>query len=239
MHLLSHFGSGFCVGAAASALRHKRKDRSLFPVPLLVAGGTLLPDLDAISVLFDHATYYSRNWYSHRGMLHSPLGVLPLVALVSFLIGGRGRARPRAACALWLYLGALLHLLEDLPTPRGPWGGLMLLFPFSMRRFGGWSHIYWQNEFLMVLFSLGAVGSAALLAFLARSNEPARARLANLLVAGDMLVLGAGLIFVALSRYESPDAWESYQRRLLPETLYEAAHSLNRVVRSIWSKEIL
>ncbi len=105
----------------------------------LAAFGSLLPDLDAGEskvrslsvagvrpfVLFADAA--NRTW-GHRGLLHSPLILLPLGLLLvplAFWLGWSG------AAALWL--GYASHLLADACTPSGiplwPLGQRLHLLP--------------------------------------------------------------------------------------------------------------
>ena len=51
---------------------------------------------------------------------------------------------------LLLFLGTILHLLADMPTPAGSWKGLPVLFPLPYR-FGGWGWIWWHNPYLINL----------------------------------------------------------------------------------------
>ncbi len=247
MHLVSHFCSALCAGVAASALLRDRTHGSLFTVPLLLGAGAVLPDIDSVSVLVSHQVFYASSWYSHRGMAHSPFGALLLAAAAATMAGSFRKgtawlapARPWLVRFTCLSLGALLHIVEDLPCPRDPWQGLMLLFPLSDHRFGGWGHIFWVNEFLMVLFSAGALASAGLLLFLQRRPKPRRAGpITGLLVGLDAAVLALALVFVTVSRYESPEQWQRHQERLMGPALYRAAKSLNQAVEPIWSRELL
>ncbi len=248
MHLISHFCSGFCAGSLMP--RPSEEDSqalSILTVPTLTATGAVLPDLDGISVFFNHQIYYGPYAYSHHGSLHSPLGIFPLCLLLSYLFSRcregwsqRGLSRSYVSYFIPLYLGSLLHLLEDLPCPPEPWGGLMILWPFSVQRFGGWAHIWFLNEFLMV-FTFGASClSLCLLVIIAKRRLVAWSRFSRLVLVGvNLSSLLIVLVFVLVSRYESEEQWEQVQRALLGDGLHSLAGMLNRLVEAIWSREIL
>src|SRR5215210_4620460 len=150
MHFISHFSSGFCLGACLLPLNRRFPRTVSLAAPTLVAIGSLLPDLDGISVFFAHNVYYGSKWFSHRGALHTPLGILPLLILIVYgtptETGGQDPPRDeRGALLGFLYLGSLLHMVEDMMTPPGPWAGLMMLWPLSQRRAGGFARIFWVN----------------------------------------------------------------------------------------------
>jgi hypothetical protein len=236
VHILSHFGTGFCVGAGIAAIG----GRARFDVSLWMGLGAVLPDLDGLTVFFDHKVYYSRYWFSHHGALHSPVVAATAVLLSQLLVlpmrGLEGSSRWRVP--VFVLIGWLIHLLEDLPCPAGPWGGLPLLWPISSQRFGGWTHIWWLNEYLIAVLGLGALLAGLGLAF-ARWGPNAWARAAFLgVIAWATSALFLAAHFVATSRYESPRQWESYQRRRMGDGLYSLVHKANSEVAPIWSKQI-
>ncbi len=54
------------------------------------------------------------------------------------------------------FLGFLLHLLEDMPTPASVWGGVNLYFP-SNNYVGGFGNIWWWNNYDLVLIILSVI----------------------------------------------------------------------------------
>ena len=57
------------------------------------------------------------------------------------------------------------HLIEDLPTPDGPWGGIRLFFPSSVY-VGGTGQIWWWNNYDIFLLCLSLLASNFLIHFL-------------------------------------------------------------------------
>src|SRR4029453_18263884 len=106
-----------------------------------------LPDIDIITTAGGAATYLK--W--HRGPTHGPLGVVGLGVLTAVMVTLAYRYVPQlkrnrsgtdapaaepdasfAMLAIVSSIGALLHVLMDLPTSYG----VRMLSPFSWRWFG-------------------------------------------------------------------------------------------------------
>ena len=236
MDLFSHAASGVCLGVAAGLLRGKTD----FKPTLLLTLGTVAPDIDGLTVLFDHSTYYAQHWYSHHGALHSPLAAV--AAFVGFqtlsrLILGRRCASPAGRLAF--LVGWLIHLIEDLPSPAEPWGGLPLLWPFHDTRYGGWAHIWWLNEYL--LFSLVSAAILALAGIaIVRRVQPRFARVISFITFTIALTaLTQATIFSAVSRYESTSQWNTYQRLLLGDHLWAPVYRIDHVLNFLWEREVI
>lgn len=245
MHLLSHFCSGFCIGSIFSLLG-RQEGASSFTFPVLIGVGAVLPDLDGISVFFNHSVYYGSLWYSHHGALHSLLGMAPLSFLLASLItrclnrrAAGTRSRSPWLIFIPLYAGHVLHILEDLPCPAGPWGGLMTFWPLVFRRFGGWAHIWWVNEYLMVVLLSGALGSLVLLKIMQAWPSARPKLMATLLISINLWALFLALRFVLVSKYTDPLQWEEYQKALLGGPLYAFVRSWNTCIQPIWIREVL
>jgi membrane-bound metal-dependent hydrolase YbcI (DUF457 family) len=222
--------------------------------------GALAPDLDAVSLLFSHAIYFGDAWYSHRQFLHSILGcaflavLLPSLASFARRTGSLARLAPHRGlksaraptaretsgkvAARAVFAGGLLHLLGDLPTPPGPWGGLPIFFPLGMRA-GGWSRIGWINAALVYLLSAAALAAGALLA--ARVRAPSRWRPRLRAGAGGVaaLALAGAVGFAAASRYESFAQWRAWQARFVPAAWIDALHHSGRWAAVFWEREVL
>jgi len=209
-----------------------------------VAIGSLLPDLDGISVFFAHNVYYGSKWFSHRGALHTPLGILPLLILIVYgtptETGGQDPPRDeRGALLGFLYLGSLLHMVEDMMTPPGPWAGLMMLWPLSQRRAGGFARIFWVNEYLIAVLSVAALLSLALLLLMKRTPMPLRKVVAGLMILTSLGGLAETARFISVSEFKNPSQWKTYQQDLLGESLYNSIHHLVLSTQDIWVREIL
>lgn len=169
---VGHSATGAAAGGIISPLLNK-----VFRIPhraviALAMLGSIIPDIDAASLLFDHNVYYGKLWYSHHIFFHSLLGALAISVFMSmvyltFAIAFRGTVnifrrdkRPLesrllrfAGAVIASYIGCLVHFLGDCPTPPGPWGGIALLWP-SMKMYGGWNRIFWHNWYLIYLSAM-------------------------------------------------------------------------------------
>ncbi len=175
MDIISHTLSGVAVGTVIASygsakLRNKIKT-------ILIAGlGGVMPDLDAFSLwskfdntigsFFDLAhsgsiIYFGKFWYSHHAGFHSIFTALLLPFLYLLITSGWSIIFQRdfklfleiknyKIHIIAFSLGFLLHLLEDLPTPSGVWGGVRLFFPNDIY-IGGWGKIWWWNNYDIVL----------------------------------------------------------------------------------------
>ncbi len=209
--------------------------------------GSLAPDIDAVSLLFSHDTYFGLAWYSHRGFLHSLAGCALVAMLFPRILhslrsrGSRGVPPGGAslrASALATFAGGLVHLIGDLPTPPGSWGGLPLFFPLPLR-VGGWSHIGWINAALLYLLGAGALAAGALAAAHHRAPPAYRPWLRGCVIGVSGLALAGTLWFSAISRYEGTLQWRAWQARFIPVVWIDALHELGRPTGVFWEREVL
>ncbi|MBN1141368.1 MAG: peptidoglycan DD-metalloendopeptidase family protein [Deltaproteobacteria bacterium] len=205
---------------------------------LMLAG--LLPDLDYVTRLFGRDYYYNKVqnlFLSHRGFFHSLGGILffAVLAVLFYLAFFWSREKreeepPTAHKTLAIgglfVAGGVLHLLEDMLGPDGPWGGLCLFFPLSESRFQGWSLYGWYDFFLIYLF-MGVFLLILILYGVARFRPfPAekRERIVMLLVAGAFLVAVSHLWMSPgypeqLGIKKAEKVWKEYQLSILPGPL--------------------
>lgn len=189
MDILIHTLSGLCAGTAVAAL-HRCRPAQQARIVLVGGLGGMFPDIDTFSLWpgFDQtlgawlgqsgrAIYASHLWYGHHGFFHSLLGVVCCTLLIgglfSLLYAYLLRRAP-GPMAAFRYLvpyqlsfagGYLLHLLGDMPTPGGPWGGIRLLFP-SSTYLGGWGYTWWWNNYDVFLILVGTLVLSILTLFL-------------------------------------------------------------------------
>ena len=164
MDILTHTFSGFACGTVVASLHQG----SLFDKVCIVLAGSIggcLPDLDAISLWsgFDHyigsvlslpsgrEIYFGKFWYSHHSFMHSLVGLFSFILTFSLFIILRRSDQIKISSyhLFWLISfssGYLLHLVEDLPTPSGSWGGINLFWPLS-KYYGGTGEIWWWNNY--------------------------------------------------------------------------------------------
>ena len=247
MHLVSHFSSGLCIGSFFMPFLGKKiPESSPFLAPVVIGIGATLPDIDGVSVFLNHGVFYGSQWYSHHGVLHSPVGSFFLCFLPTLIVGiyslWRSRYELIRYCLLYstlLLIGCMLHIVEDLPCPGEPWWGIMIFWPLSSQRYGGWSHIYWVNEYLMVVLSCGALISLALLAVMKKIPAKFHLLAASLMIGISTVTLAIALRFTWISKFENPIQWERYQKGIIGEPLFILAKFVNSLVQEIWAKELL
>jgi hypothetical protein len=245
MHLISHLGSSIVLATTiALFLNENNRYKNKYNIITLVGVGGILPDIDAISVLFDHSIFYSNAWYSHHGAMHSVFGIIPLAMTLSILslyfkvnAGLTHIHKILAFNFAMIYLGCIIHQMEDLPSPEGPWGGLLLFWPISNERFGGWSHFWWQNEYLETLFFVAAVYSLLLYHVYTKYFQIKKIAFYALL-AGNVGAIYLGSKFTLTSRYYDHPHWIIYQKKLLGDSIYSAINSFNRAYEMIWTNTI-
>lgn len=173
MDIITHTLSGVLVGATIASCTNHAKSK----VGIIFSGalGGCLPDIDAISLWsgFDdtigtllhlshagHEIYFGKFWYSHHGFFHSIAAIIcylllfstvkSLISKVTYTPAGTNIYNMSAFSG-----GYLAHILEDLPTPGGSWGGINMFWP-SSEWIGGTGQVWWWNNydiFLIILIS--------------------------------------------------------------------------------------
>jgi len=173
MDILTHTLSGVAIGTVVSSFANSGfQDR--LKIVLISGFAGALPDLDAISLWsgFDSTIgnffnltasgkdiYSAKYWYSHHAFLHSAFGGLLIagfLGLVGYLIDNMIKEIKNTSVLdsfnknrillIGFFLGFLLHLIEDMPTPASTWGGVNFLWP-SKSYIGGTGEIWWWNNY--------------------------------------------------------------------------------------------
>jgi len=173
MDILTHTLSGVAIGTVISncsndGFKHKLK------IVLISGFAGALPDLDAISLWsgfdatignFFHLShtgkeiYFAKFWYSHHTYLHSLLAgffITGLIGIMGYLTDNQSNDRKTINFITSIYknkflligffLGFLIHLVEDMPTPASTWGGINFFCP-SKLYIGGIGAIWWWNNY--------------------------------------------------------------------------------------------
>jgi hypothetical protein len=173
MDILTHTLSGIAAGTVAASFSNGNLRKKLI---ISASGGIggFFPDLDVISLWsgFDKTLgrifnlshsgkeiFFGNFWYSHHGILHSVAGTLISALIFAFMFYIlKNRFRKLSTDGLLLFLksnilvltafitGAVIHSIEDMPTPGGPWGGVMFFFPLT-KFYGGTGDIWWWNNY--------------------------------------------------------------------------------------------
>lgn len=160
---VGHCATGMAAGGVIAPLIHRFFKTSYRALVVIFFISSILPDIDALSLLFSHRVYFGREWYSHHMAAHSVTGAAFFSLLLALLylggaVGIRGALnlfrkdkvlleyKTRKFCGAFLasMAGCLTHFLGDMVTPPGPWGGIALAWPWP-GMYGGWSRLYWHN----------------------------------------------------------------------------------------------
>lgn len=160
------------------------KDAAFFHLP--IRGGTGLRLLFAgLGYVLRYLIYYPLSLFfriilrgsyrhEHRGLLHTPLGVILMTAIllmyleIASLLLQTGLTPALMLFGIAFLGGSFLHLLEDSSTPAGiAWG-----FPFSDRRIRGRIPTMDPRDIrlLLLILLLGAIAIA--MAYLTRTGLP-------------------------------------------------------------------
>jgi membrane-bound metal-dependent hydrolase YbcI (DUF457 family) len=206
--------------------------------------GAMAPDLDALSLLFSHRIYFGSAWYSHRQFLHSIFGCAFLAMLLPALVTALGnpgrdeRARILGVGSRAVFAGGLIHLLGDLPTPPGPWGGLPLFFPLPIR-VGGWGHLGWVNAVIFYFLAAAALAVAGLTVARRAVSGAARGWLRGAAAAVAAVALVGTVWFAAISRYEGFNQWRAWQSRFIPAIWVDGFYHAGRFAAVFWEREVV
>jgi len=213
--IVIHTLSGAAIGGLVANTSGSGFNRTSVAMLVFGAFAGALPDVDAISMWsgFDstfgkwfgleesgRSIYTNKHWYSHHAFTHS-LWWCGIMGALAFLIA---RFRNSQKAKAWLCIGvfgSLAHVVGDMPTPSGDWGGVALFFP-SENYVGGWGKIWWWNNydiFLILVFL-----NLALMAFVFFNRKSKR------LLASLLFVFSLGLIVRQINtRPEAFDALSS------------------------------
>ncbi|MBN2570594.1 MAG: metal-dependent hydrolase [Ignavibacteriales bacterium] len=183
MDILTHTLSGVAIGTVVSSFANSGFKNKL-GIVLISGFAGALPDLDAISLwsgfdptignLFNLSEsgkdiYSAKFWYSHHAFLHSAFAgllIAGLLGLISYLIDSKFKGLKNKSFLESLYqkriimigffLGFLIHLIEDMPTPASNWGGVNFFWP-SKSYIGGTGDIWWWNNYDIFLIVFGVM----------------------------------------------------------------------------------
>ena len=182
MDILIHTLSGCAVGGCIANWSNKSEKKGWIYFGIGAIAGAF-PDIDAISLWsgFDSTIgpwlgldesgrdiYSGKHWYSHHGFTHSLLWCL-LAGLIAFFASRKSHRK--WPITLTVFFGTLAHIVGDMPTPSGSWGGVAFFFPFDIY-VGGWGKIWWWNNYdLFLILVFLNLSFAGLLFFRSRSRR--------------------------------------------------------------------
>jgi len=113
--------------------------------------------------------YSAKYWYSHHAFLHSVFAgllITGILGLISYLIDSKFKGLKnknfieslieKRNLLIGFFLGFIIHLIEDMPTPASTWGGVNFFWP-SKSYIGGTGDIWWWNNYDIFLIVLGVI----------------------------------------------------------------------------------
>jgi len=197
MDILTHTLSGMAAAGVIAGLSSKPLAKKAVMIGF-GALGAMLPDIDAITLWskFDDVIgarlglpasgariYFGHFWYSHHHWAHS----LAAGALFTLLIGlichlGDGMTikaplttsplKSKSGYLLSFFLGYVMHLMGDLPTPGYVWQGIQLWWPLSSP-VGGTGHLWWWNNYdIFIIFFTCCTATSGVLLFQSILKKP-------------------------------------------------------------------
>ncbi len=178
MDILTHTLSGVAV---ASVVANATKTKFANKIVILATGAFAgaLPDIDVITKWsgFDstfgqwfnlpisgNEAFGARLWYSHHAFFHSLLASILfglLLGMILYLAKTKSKLSRSSILSVLPFvvafiLGYNMHLLEDMVTPGGGWGGVAYLWP-SKVYIGGFGDTWWWNNYDVFLIVSGVV----------------------------------------------------------------------------------
>ncbi|MCE9500351.1 MAG: metal-dependent hydrolase [Leptospira sp.] len=262
---IEHAGCGLATGGILAPGINR-----IFKVPYwtqdsICVIGAVSPDLDALTLLFNHSVYYGKLWYSHHIFFHSIFaGFLFGIFVSAFYVisatilrGFRNlfrkekvilehRTRKFTGVFLISVTGYCVHFLGDLPTPAGPWGGIALFWP-STKMSGGWSRIYWHNWYLIYIsivffisFSIVAILAGALSAIPVKFIKWTGYFLRILTFIFSLVFSYEVYSFIDKHNFKEMgfQKWDSFNRSLVPKQYIKNADEYRYRATIFWRKQI-
>lgn len=187
MDILTHTLSGIAVGTCL-AIYAKSGWKEKTGILFFSGMGGAIPDIDAISLWskFDGTIgswlnlsqpgskiYSGTLWYSHHGFMYSLFAAMCFTVIIGFIFYLSSRKKTSFTQSFQknklilsgFILGYLIHLLQDMVTPGGPWKGIRFFFP-DKEYIGGTGDVWWWNNYDIFLIVITVLCINILLLFL-------------------------------------------------------------------------
>ncbi|NPA36383.1 MAG: metal-dependent hydrolase [Chlorobi bacterium] len=262
MAILTHTLSGIAVGTVMATFSKGKTKSKLFIAATGGLGG-IFPDLDVISLWsgFDKTIgkifnlshngrdiFSEQFWYSHHGILHSVTGILFVASIISvlfFIISKNLKPsslhkhnhffNSHILYFIAFFSGAIIHIIEDMPTPGGPWGGVMLFFPYT-KHFGGTGNIWWWNNYDIFIVALTVVFINITLLLIYNKSRPAIRHITVLI-----LFVGISIVYhqINIRSYNfnkkdginREEVSKEIQRRILGDEIYNMMIKFDNMIK--------
>ncbi|WP_430935087.1 metal-dependent hydrolase [Saccharicrinis sp. 156] len=188
MDILTHTLSGMAVGALVA----NQINGSVYKKMGILTAGTIagaFPDIDVITMWsgFDgtfgrwfglewtgREAFGAKLWYSHHAFFHSLFAavlfglLLGCIIILSKLpIKSSTNFKSTLPYVIAFTGGYIIHILEDMATPGGGWGGVAFWWP-SKNYIGGLGEIWWWNNYDVFLIVTTVVLMNTALLFLGK-----------------------------------------------------------------------
>jgi inner membrane protein len=224
MDIVSHTLSGIAAATVVASFSAKKLPAKALILVSGAAGGAL-PDADALSIVIASRVdiYTSNYWYSHHQFFHSILAGFLFTFLFFGIstIGWFYSLRKKSIFIFWkqkypyliaFFCGFMMHLLGDLPTPGGPWGGIKLFWPLRIN-IGGWGKIWWWNNYDLLLIILLCCFMNSILLVIKSILKKSFFRILLPIVISIIFVLSFLLIVYQVNRRSHSFAYQSHLKQ--------------------------
>jgi len=191
MDILTHTISGM---AAASVVANISNQKWIGKIKMIITGAVAgaLPDIDVITrwkgfdgtfgqwfnlTISGDEAFGAKLWYSHHAFFHSLLASVMfgvLLGLIMYFVRSKFKLSKLSLIKVTPFvvafiLGFNMHLLEDMVTPGGGWGGIAYLWP-SKVYVGGFGNTWWWNNYDIFLLANVVVIINVLLFFIGKKR---------------------------------------------------------------------
>ena len=242
MDIITHTLSAVSVGtllATYKCCNWKQKVSVIFASAI----GGIVPDGDVVSLWsgFDSTLgeffslsstgkeiYSDTLWYSHHGFMHSLCAIAIFTGIFALVIKCLWNDKTSLWIAWAFAAGYFTHLLGDMITPGGPWGGIRLFFPFSVY-VGGTGSIWWWNNYDIFLCTLFMATLGVCFNFIGK-NMGKKIMLPLFII---MTIAIVGLVSTKTSNFnrgnyaDNEKKSNEIQKELLPSPIYNAVKTFD------------
>ncbi len=254
MDILTHTISGM---AAASVVANVSNQKWISKIKMVMAGAVAgaLPDIDVITrwkgfdgtfgkwfhlTISGHEAFGAKLWYSHHAFFHSLLASVIfglMLGMTVYIVKSKFKLSKSILLSvipfsLAFILGFNMHLLEDMVTPGGGWGGIAYLWP-SKVYVGGFGNTWWWNNYDIFLLANSVVFINVLLFFISKKRL---VKISGVLVfvigftLGLMQLKSRNYNFNSRENINKEALSKEIQQNILGEKIFNGMETLDKVI---------